>query len=147
MRPVGILTAGAFFRPHARAERSILAITDRGWRFGSPVINGRESTMILQTMSATDRLHAYVPLPSPFQQRLRVIEVCVELLIDQAKIGELWTEGYREAARRLATLPLATDDYKLTKQHIDNALRYCRCNEFAAAAFELRIVRGRLQRT
>ena len=102
--------------------------------------------MYIKSLTAEGHWGAPPVVASEFQQRLRLIELCVELLIGQTKIGELWSEGYDEAIRHLETLPLATDEFNATRQHMDNALSYCHCSEFAAAAFELRMVRGRLQR-
>ena len=102
--------------------------------------------MYAESLTATVHWGAPGYVACEFQQRVRLIELCVELLIGQTKIGELWSEGYQEAIRHLETLPLATDEFNVTKQHMDNALSYCYCSEFAAAAFELRMVRGRLQR-
>lgn len=102
--------------------------------------------MILQSLNGLDRTSVFVPAPSQPQQRLRVAELCIELLISQTKLRQLWTEGYQEAGRHLQTLAMAADDYRLTRQHLDNALAYCQAHEFAAAAFELRMVRGRLHR-
>jgi hypothetical protein len=102
--------------------------------------------MNLESPSATRHLGAQSYVASEFQQRLRLIELCVELLMCQTKVGVVWSEGYQEAMRHLETLPLATNEYNLTKQHMQNALNYCHCREFAAAAIELRMVRGHLQR-
>jgi len=102
--------------------------------------------MYAESLTGTVRWGGLSNVESEFQQRLRLIELCVELLIGQTKIGELWSEGYEEAVKHLESLPLATDEYNITKQHLDNALSYCHCNEYSAAAFELRMVRGRLQR-
>lgn len=79
------------------------------------------------------------------QQRVRLFELCVEVLIRQTRIGRIWVEGYDEATRFLESVPLATNEYNLAKLRLKNALDYCQRSEFGAAAFELRALRGRLQ--
>lgn len=78
-------------------------------------------------------------------QRLRLIELCVEVLIRQTKIGKFWVEGYKETTSVLETLPIASDEFDLARLRLKNALDYCQQGEFGAAAFELRLLRGRLQ--
>ena len=80
------------------------------------------------------------------QQRFRLIELCVEVLIRQTKIGKFWVEGYEEATNFLETLPLASNEFNLAKLRLESALDYCQRSEFGAAAFELRALRGLLQK-
>src|SRR5262245_14419799 len=83
---------------------------------------------------------------SETEQRLRVLELSVGLLIARTKIGEFWSEGFRDVARFLEAVPLATPDFRSAKRHLQNAFVYCQLNESGAATFELRVVRGILQR-
>lgn len=80
------------------------------------------------------------------QQRQRVLELSVSLLIVRTEIGELWSEGFAEVTRFLEAVPLPTSDFRSAKSHLQNALDYCHCEEFGAATFELRVVRGILQK-
>jgi hypothetical protein len=78
--------------------------------------------------------------------RLRLIELTIEILIAQARIGRLWSEGYREVRGILEAIPLPVSEFAACVLHLDNALRYCNQTEFGAAAFELRMLRGILQK-
>jgi hypothetical protein len=80
------------------------------------------------------------------EQRLRVLELSVGLLIARTKIGEFWAEGFSDVTQFLEAVPLATPEFDAAKRHLQNAFDYCELNEFGAAAFELRILRGILQR-
>jgi hypothetical protein len=80
-------------------------------------------------------------------QRSRLTELCVEVLIGQTKIGRIWLEGYAETMRFLESVPLPTEEFAVAKLRLSNALDYCRRREFGAAAFELRALRGGLQRS
>ena len=80
------------------------------------------------------------------EQRFRVLELSVGLLITRTKIGEFWAEGFSDVTRFLEAVPLATSEFGSAKLHLQNAFDYCELNEFGAATLELRIVRGILQR-
>jgi hypothetical protein len=83
---------------------------------------------------------------SELQQRLRVIEQTVQLLIVRTSLGDHWVDGLREAANLLEALPLPTAEFAAMSSHLNNAKNYCKQQEFGAAAFELRALRGQLQR-
>jgi len=83
---------------------------------------------------------------SESERRQRLLELSVGLLIARAEAGETWTEGFDYVEEFLETLPLATAEYRLAKSHLQNALDYCRVLEFGGATFELRVVRGMLQK-
>jgi hypothetical protein len=83
---------------------------------------------------------------SESEQRLRVLELSVRLLIARIKMGEFWAEGFSDVTQFLEAVPLVTPDFDAAKRHLQNAFDYCELNEFGAATFELRIVRGILQR-
>lgn len=80
------------------------------------------------------------------EQRLRTVERSLALLIAHTKLGEFCTKGFREVRRFLETVPLATPEFIAATRHLRNAYDYADLNEFGAAAFELRIVRGILLR-
>lgn len=86
----------------------------------------------------------YVGL-SESDQRIRVLELSIELLIARTKINEFWPMGFHDAARLLQAVPLTTPTYSDAKRHLLNAVAYCRIREFGAAAFELRALRGAVQ--
>ena len=67
-------------------------------------------------------------------------------LIARTVTGDLWYDGFSEVARLLAAIPLTTLDFSTAQRHLSNSLDYCQLEEFGAAAFELRVVRGILQR-
>jgi hypothetical protein len=75
-------------------------------------------------------------------QRLRLIELCVEILIAQTKTGKIWVEGFEETTRLLETLPLASYEFNLARLRLKNALDYCQRGQIGAAVFELRLLRG-----
>jgi len=79
-------------------------------------------------------------------QRQRVLELSVGLLIVRTELGEIWAEGFAEVTRFLEAVPLATSEFRSAQSHLQNALEYCHSDEFGAATFELRAVRGILQR-
>jgi hypothetical protein len=83
-------------------------------------------------------------VPSESEQRVRVLELSVELLLARTKISDFWIAGFHDAARLLESVPLPTADFRTAKRHLSNAMAYCRQNEFGAAAFELRTLRGAL---
>jgi hypothetical protein len=86
------------------------------------------------------------PLLSECEQRTRVLELTVELLIARCSLADYWVEGFQDAARLLAAVPLTTADFGSASGHLQNAIAYCQQQEFGAAVFELRATRGRLQR-
>jgi hypothetical protein len=83
---------------------------------------------------------------SKSQQRLRVLELSVHLLIARTKSGDFWFDGFRNTAELLETVPLTTSEFDSARLHLQNARAYGRIREFGASTFELRIVRGILQR-
>jgi hypothetical protein len=46
----------------------------------------------------------------------------------------------------LEALPLQSGDFAAINRHLQNAVGYCQRAEFGAATFELRVMRGQLQR-
>lgn len=83
---------------------------------------------------------------SPYQQRMRVLELTVQLLIARTNFGEYWSAGLRDVGKLLASLPMQTAELILATRHLKNAVSYCQESEFGAATFELRALRGYLQR-
>lgn len=79
-------------------------------------------------------------------QRIIVTELSIQVLIEQSKLRNFWSAGYDEAARLIGALPLTTAEFLFANGHLQNALEYCLNAEFGAAAFELRMVRGCVQR-
>lgn len=92
------------------------------------------------------KLHRGVPVVSEFEQRMRVLELNVELLIARTNMSDFWMAGFLECGNLLASLPLPTLEFVSANRHLENAIGYCRQREFGAGAFELRALRGRLQR-
>jgi len=86
------------------------------------------------------------PSPTTYDGRLRVLDLTVELLIARTLMGNVWADGFRDAGYLLASAPLTADDFAAASRHLENAIDYCREKEFGAAAFELRALRGILQR-
>jgi hypothetical protein len=106
-------------------------------------------TMVSPTSSTivyNGRAVANAPTLSQYEQRLRVLELYVQLLIARTSMGEYWPEGLQEVASLLASLPLPKDEFSLVRRHLQNAVVYCQQEEFGAAAFELRALRGHLER-
>jgi hypothetical protein len=87
-----------------------------------------------------------VPAVSEFEQRMRVLELSVELLIARTNMGDFWMAGFQECGNLLASVPMPTLEFVSANRHLENAISYCRQREFGAGAFELRALRGSLQR-
>ena len=83
---------------------------------------------------------------SQYDMRLRVLELTVQVLIARAHMYDHWAAGFQEARNLLAALPLPTAEFALLSRHLQNAVGYGEVQEYGAAAFELRVVRGQLQR-
>ena len=80
------------------------------------------------------------------EQRVRVLELSVGLLIARTKLGEFWKEGFHDVAQFLEAVPLATSEFIAATRHLQNAFDYSELTELGAATFELRFVRGIVQR-
>jgi len=102
--------------------------------------------IVLNGISHQDRTAYSPPALSEPEQRMRVLELSVQLLIARVSISDYWQEGFQDAAKLLAAVPLATSEFESASRHLQHANAYCRQNEFGAAAYELRSLRGRLQR-
>jgi len=72
------------------------------------------------------------------------LELVAALLRSQG-LGGLKRRSFRRMAERLAALPLATFEYAVINQRLQNALVYCQQGEQGAAAYELRLLIGRLK--
>ena len=83
---------------------------------------------------------------SEAERQQRVLELSVGLLIARTEVGETWTEGFADVEVFLEAAPLATAEFRSAKSRLQNALNYCQIQEFGAATFELRVVRGMLQK-
>jgi hypothetical protein len=84
--------------------------------------------------------------PGEVAQRIRVTELSIQVLIEQSRLRKFCRPGYDETARLIEALPLATSAFAFANRHLQNAVEYSLCAEFGAAAFELRLVRGCIQR-
>jgi hypothetical protein len=80
------------------------------------------------------------------ERRQRVLELTIGYLIARTVTGEIWFEGFADVDVFLEAAPLATVEFRSAKSHLQNALDYCRLQEFGAAAFELRVIRGILHK-
>ena len=77
----------------------------------------------------------------------------VESLLDETLEALNQTIGCRQLgglqfgkiAELLAALPLASDDYAVLRQRLDNARLYCQQHQVGAARYELRLLIGRLR--
>jgi len=106
--------------------------------------------MISDSLTTIDgRLQSPIPqyTVSEAERRQRVLELSVGLLIARTEIGETWTVGFADVEVFLEAVPLATAEFRSAQSHLENALNYCRVQEFGAATFELRVVRGILQKS
>jgi hypothetical protein len=97
---------------------------------------------------APDTAWADTAAPSPCEavQRVLLAELSVQLLIEQAKTGRLWRQGYAETTRLLEAVPLAAAEFDLAKRRLRNAVVYSQKGEFGAASFELRMLRRCLEK-
>jgi hypothetical protein len=86
------------------------------------------------------------PVLSQYEQRMRVLELSVQRIIARTRIGDYWADGLQDAGNLLAALPLPTTEFASANRRLQNAVGYCQQEEFGAAAFELRALRGQLQR-
>jgi hypothetical protein len=98
------------------------------------------------TINYNGRAADNAPALSQYEQRMRVLELYVQLLIIRTSMGDYWPEGLQDVANLLASLPLPTGEFSSVRRHLQNAVVYCQQEEFGAATFELRALRGRLQR-
>lgn len=83
---------------------------------------------------------------SEAEQRLRLLERRVGHLISHIQDGEFREDVFSEVTHLLEVILLPAHDFTLARQHLQNSSYYCQLGEFGASAFELRIVRGILQR-
>ena len=98
------------------------------------------------TVTHNGKVERSTPVLSQYEQRMRVLELSVQLLIVRTSIGDYWSEGLQDAGNLLAALPLPTAEFASANRHLQNAIGYCQQEEFGAATFELRALRGQLQR-
>jgi hypothetical protein len=124
---------------------SSLAI-DRGTFFSRPQQRKGEA-MISQTSSTDNgRIELCMPVLSMYEQRMHVLELTVQLLVVRTSRGDYWAEGIHDVEQLLAALPMPTTEFAAANGHLQNARSYCQQEEFGAAAFELRALRGYVQR-
>jgi hypothetical protein len=83
---------------------------------------------------------------SQYEQRMRVLEITVQLLIARIGMSDYWADGFKDVGNLLSALPIPTGSFAKTNRHLQNAVAYCQQEEFGAATFELRALRGHLQR-
>jgi hypothetical protein len=81
-----------------------------------------------------------------YQQRIRVLDLTVDLLIARASLREYWPEGFEDVRKLLAATSMPTSEFAHAKRSLQNAADYSQQEEFGAAAFELRGLRSQLQR-
>jgi hypothetical protein len=98
------------------------------------------------TLDGNGKVGIYAHVLSEFEKRLRVLEMSVSLLIARTRTGDFWADGFQDVAKLLETVPLTTSEFRSAKRHLQNAYAYSCERECGAAAFELRIIRGMLQR-
>ena len=80
---------------------------------------------------------------SKYEQRMRVFDLTVALLIARAGMADFWAEGFQDASKLLAAMSLPTAEFTSANWNLQNAIGYCQREEFGAAAFELRACAGR----
>jgi hypothetical protein len=86
------------------------------------------------------------PELTQYEQRMRVLEITVQLLITRVSMGDYWSDGIEDVRNLLQALPIPTYAFTRTIRNLQNAVFYCRQKEFGAATFELRSLRGHLHR-
>lgn len=105
--------------------------------------------MIAQASPAVSRdrqVQFGAPVLSQYDQRMRAVELTIQLLIARTARGEHWSEGFKAAGKLLAALPLTIAMSASVNRHFQNAVAYSQQAEFGASTFELRAVRGQLLR-
>jgi hypothetical protein len=97
---------------------------------------------------ATARVNVLRPADGVSRRHLKmqVLDLLVELLIARSRLAEYWPAGFKDVRSLLAAIPLPTVDYAAACRHVQNAVQYAELHEFGAAAFELRALRGQLQK-
>jgi hypothetical protein len=98
------------------------------------------------TVVANGIIGLSAPVLSEYEQRIRVLETYVQLLIVRTSLGDYWPDGLHDVRKLLTALPLRMNQFSTMSRHLHNAADYCRQKEFGAASFELRTLRGHLQR-
>jgi hypothetical protein len=110
---------------------------------------GKRAAMIpksLSTVSHNGKVEHRTPMLSRHEQRLQILELTVQLLIARTGFGDYWSDGLMEVRNLLASLRLPPTELATANRHLQNAVDYCQQGEFGAATFELRALRGQLQR-
>ena len=103
--------------------------------------------MISQTSSTENgRIEYCMPVLSMYEQRVRVLEFTVQLLIVRTSTGDYWADGFQDVEHLISALPIPTTEFAAANGHLQNAFSYCQQEEFGAATFELRALRGYVQR-
>jgi hypothetical protein len=98
------------------------------------------------TLNGNGKVGIYPHVLSESEKRLRVLELSVHLLTARTRTGDFWADGFQDTAKLLEAVPLTTSEFDSARLHLQNALAYGRQHQFGASTFELRIVRGILQR-
>lgn len=77
-------------------------------------------------------------------RRQVLLDRVVDLLLQKAVARCHWPELYHEASRLLRSATLGPVEWRAAIQRLRNAESYAVAGEFGAAAFELRLLHGRL---
>ena len=83
-----------------------------------------------QKVTENGQFEPSTPVLSQYEQRIRVLELTVQLLIVRTSCDDYWAEGFHDAAKVLAAMPLSTVDFTSANLHLQNALGYCQQEEF-----------------
>jgi hypothetical protein len=108
---------------------------------GHPVV-----ASICRSVNENARFEQPSPVLSQYDQRMRVLELTVQLLIARLIMEDFWADGFKEAGDLVAAVPMPTFVYAKANRHLHNAHEYCQQQEYGAATFELRALRGQLHR-
>jgi hypothetical protein len=103
-------------------------------------------SQLLHVDSANGQVEHHSPVLSQYEQRMRILELTVQLLIARTSVGDYWAEGLKDTGNLLAALPIPTAVFAVANRNLQNAVGYCQQAEYGAATFELRALRGQLQR-
>ena len=98
------------------------------------------------TAAQNGKTHGLPAEPSEADQLTRVLDLTLELLIARTVYGDRWLQGFHEVQDLLARVPIGLAGFAFASRRLRNAHLYCVRQEYGAAAFELRALRGELLR-
>src|SRR6478609_7854202 len=89
---------------------------------------GQSEVVIAQTSflaTECDQVEQCTFVLSQYEQRMRILELTVQLLIARTSAGQYWSEGLKDAEELLTALPIQSAEFECIYRHLENAIGYC----------------------